>query len=91
VLNLTPKEFWSHVNSNLSTFCVFGSLVWDLILDEKRKFMEKKRQPLIFVGYCEDMKAYRLFDPISKDVLFRRDIYFDEHFNPTSSSSEPLD
>jgi hypothetical protein len=70
VLNLTPKEFWSHVNSNVFTFSVFGSLAWALILDEKRKVMEKKRQALIFVGYCEDMKAYRLFDPISKDVLF---------------------
>jgi hypothetical protein len=47
--------------------------------------MEKKSQPLIFVGYCEDMKAYRLFDPISKDVLFQRAIHFDECFNPTSS------
>jgi hypothetical protein len=31
---------------------------------EKRNAMVKKREPLIFIGYCEDMKAYRLFDPI---------------------------
>lgn len=47
--------------------------------------MEKKSQPLIFVGYCEDMKAYGLFDPSSKDVLFRRDVIFDEDFTLVSS------
>lgn len=42
---------------------------------------------MIFVGYCEDMKAYRLFHPTSKEVLFRRDVHFDENRNPGSSSS----
>jgi len=32
--------------------------------------MEKKIQPLIFAGYCEDVKAYRLFEPESREVLF---------------------
>ena len=42
--------------------------------------MEKKSQPLNFVGYYEDVKVYRLFDPDSKDILFRRDVHFDEHY-----------
>ena len=33
---------------------------------------------LIFVGYYEDVKAYRLFDPYSREVLFRWDVQFDE-------------
>ena len=49
--------------------------------------MEKKSQPLIFANHCEDMKAYRLFDPSSKDVLFRRDVIFDEYFTSVSSPS----
>ena len=43
--------------------------------------MDKKRQLLIFVGYCEDMKVYILFDPISKEMMFPRAINFHEHFN----------
>lgn len=31
--------------------------------------MERKRRPLIFVGYSEDVKAYRLFDPDSRDLV----------------------
>ena len=55
--------------------------------------MEKKSQPLIFVGYCEDVKAYRLFDPNSIDVLFRQDVQFDERYppmDPPSPSSSSL-
>ena len=31
--------------------------------------------------------AYKLFDPNSRDVLFRRDVQFDEHYPPYSASS----
>lgn len=41
----------------------------------------------MFVGYCEDMKAYQLFDPNSKEDLFWRDVHFDENISPGSSSS----
>lgn len=77
---ITPEEAWTHVKLDVSFFRVFVSPAWALIPGEKCKAMEKKSQPLIFVGYCEDMKAYRLFDPSLKDVLFRRDVIFDEDF-----------
>jgi hypothetical protein len=80
------EEAWIHVKPNVSTFRIFGILAWALILVEKYKAMEKKSQPLIFVGYCEDMKPYRLFDPITKEVFFRRAIHFDEGFNSTSNT-----
>jgi len=85
MLHTTLEEAWNHVKLDVSTFRVFGSPAWALIPGEKRKDMEKRSEPLIFVGYYEDMKAFRLFDPISKDVLFQRVVHFNEHFNPTSS------
>lgn len=84
VLHMTPEEDWSHVKPDVSTFKVFGSVARALIPNEKRKALEKKSQPLIFVGYCEDMKAYRLFDHVTKDVLFRRAVCFDENFQHSS-------
>jgi len=87
VLHMIPEEAWSHVKPDVPTFRVFGSVAWALIPNEKSKAMEKS-QPLIFVGSCEDMKAYRLFDPITNDVLFHRVVCFDEHFN--HSSRPPL-
>ena len=53
--------------------------------------MEKKGQPLIFVGYYQDMKAYMLFDLISIYALFKRVVYFDEHFNLIISPNLAID
>ena len=53
--------------------------------------MEKKGQPLICVGYFEDMKAYMLFDLISIFILFKRVVYFDEHFNLINSPNPTID
>ena len=46
---------------------------------------------MIFVGYCEGMKAYRLFDLVTKDVLFRRVVHFDENFKHSYEPSLSID
>ena len=90
--HMTLEEAWTHVKPDVSTFSIFGSEAWAFILDAQRKTMERKSRPLIFVGYCEDVKAYRLFDSDSREVLFWRNVQFDEHYpsmdppSPTSSS-----
>jgi hypothetical protein len=35
--NITPEESWTKIKPVVSHFCVFGSLAWDHIPDEKRK------------------------------------------------------
>ena len=71
---MTPKEAWSHLKPDASSLWVFGSEAWAFVLDAQWEEMEQKSQPLIFVGYYEDAKAYRLFDPNSREVLFRWDV-----------------
>ena len=49
---------------------------------------------MIFVGYYEDVKAYRLFDPNFRQVLFQWDVQFDEsplvvHSSPPVTPSAP--
>ena len=69
--NMTPKEAQTHVKPDFSTFHVFGSEAWAFIPDAQRKTMERKSRPLIFVGYCEDVKVYKLFDYDFREVLFQ--------------------
>ena len=78
--HLDPKEAWTHVKPDVSKFHIFGSEAWAFIPDAQRKAMERKSQPLIFVVYCEDVKVYKLFDYDSKEVLFWRDVQFDESY-----------
>jgi hypothetical protein len=35
--SITLKESWTKIKPDVSHFCVFGSIAWDHIPDEKRK------------------------------------------------------
>jgi hypothetical protein len=35
--NITQEEAWNKINPHVSHFCVFGSVAWAHIPDEKRK------------------------------------------------------
>ena len=62
-------------------------------LDEKHKSMEKKSEPCIFIGYCEDVKAYHLLVPGTQEVIFRQNVQIEEHsldYVPTSSTFSPF-
>jgi len=69
-LYLTIKETSTHVKLIVSSFRVFGSQAWATIPNENPKDIEKKRKPLIFFDYYDDLKKYMLFDYVSKYVLF---------------------
>jgi hypothetical protein len=78
--NITPKEAWTKIKPNVSHFRVFGSIAWAHIPDEKRKALQPKTEKCIFVGYYEDVKGYRIFQPHCNEIIIRRDVKFDENF-----------
>jgi hypothetical protein len=47
--------------------------------------LQSKSEKYIFVGYSEDVKGYRLIQPHYNEIIFRRDVKFDENL----LSSEP--
>ena len=55
--HMTPKEAWTHVKPDVSTFHIFGSKACTFIPHAQRKAMERKSLSLIFVSYYEDVKA----------------------------------
>lgn len=86
--HMTPKEAWSGTKLDVSYFRVFGIHSQTFISKIKHKALEKKSKPLIFVGYSEDMKAYRFIDINTHDIFFHTHVQFDEHL-PNSPSSSP--
>lgn len=76
---VTLEEDWSRTNPYVSCFIVFGSHAWDFILKTKHEALDKKSKSLIFIGYSEDMKVYRLIDLDTHDLFFHTHIHFDEH------------
>jgi hypothetical protein len=86
--NITPEEAWTKIKPNVSHFCVFGSIAWAHIPDEKRKALQPKSEKCIFFGYSEDVKVIYFFNHIVMKFIIRRDVKFDENilaFEPNST------
>ena len=45
----------------------------------KRKALHPKSEKCIFVGYSEDVKGHRIFQPHCNEIIIRRDVKFDEN------------
>jgi hypothetical protein len=62
----------------VSHWKVFGSVAYVHIPDQRRVKLDDKSLMLIFVGYDERSKAYKLFDPTNKKIHISRDIQLNE-------------
>jgi hypothetical protein len=77
--NITSEEAWTKIKPDVSHFCVFGSIAWAHIPDEKRKALLPKSEKCIFVGYSENIKGYRLLQTHCNEIIIIRDVKFDEN------------
>ncbi|CAB0002804.1 unnamed protein product, partial [Nesidiocoris tenuis] len=83
----TPYEVWHGEKPDLSHLRVFGCSAWAHIPKQRRKKLDPKSERLIFIGYPEDRRGYRLLDPVTKRVTNSRDVHFVEiSDNPESCS-----
>ncbi|CAB0002598.1 unnamed protein product, partial [Nesidiocoris tenuis] len=77
----TPEEKWSGHRVDLSHLKIFGCPAFCHIPKANRKKLDFKSKEYVFVGYSEEIKGYRLFDPSSQNIKIARDITFDENFS----------
>lgn len=93
--NKTPYEMWDDKKPDVSNIRIFGSEVMAHIPKEKRRKFDKKAQKMFLVDYGVNVKGYRLFDPVKRDVI-TSDVVINEKislsenvtFNDRSISSE---
>ena len=67
------------MNHSVSHLKFFGCVAYAHVPDELRKKLDKKWQKCIFVGYYEDTKAYKLYDPVARKVIITRNVQFVEN------------
>ena len=79
VKNKVPQEAWTCMNHSVSQLKFFGCVAYAHVPNELRKKLEKKGHKCIFVGYSEDTKAYKLYDPVARKVIISRDVQFFEN------------
>lgn len=76
--DLTPYEAWHGRKPNVSHLKTFGCIGYAFVPAELRRKLDEKSQKCIFVGYSKETKGYRLFDPISENLVISRDVIFNE-------------
>jgi hypothetical protein len=68
VRNITPEEARSQIKPSVSYFKIFGCIVYVHIPNNKITKLDDKSLKCVFLGVSGELKAYRLFDPLSKKL-----------------------
>jgi hypothetical protein len=72
-----PERLWTGLPIDVSHLRVFGCLAYALIPSQKRRKLDPKAKPYIFIGYGANCKGYRLIDPSNPStVIHSRTVTF---------------
>ncbi|GKA35499.1 retrovirus-related pol polyprotein from transposon TNT 1-94 [Tanacetum coccineum] len=74
----TPMEMWTGKPVNYSDFHIFGSLVYVMYNTQETTKLNPKSKKCLFLGYADEVKGYRLWDPTAHKVVVSRDVVFME-------------
>ena len=58
-------------------FRVFGCIAHVHVLEERRTKLDNRSITCVLLGVSEELKGYRLFDPVAKRVVVSRDVILD--------------
>jgi transposase InsO family protein len=77
--NVTPFKSLYGSKPTVNNLKVFGRKVFAHIPKENRRKLDAKATKGIFIVYCSEFKAYKLFDPTTHKVFASRDVLSHEH------------
>ncbi len=75
---MTPYEAWHGEKPKVEHLRVFGCDAYTHILKDERGKFDSKARKCILLGYGQETKGYRLYDPVRQKVLHSRDVRFNE-------------
>ena len=88
VLNITPFEMWTGKSLRLNHLKVFGCLAFVQIPKEKQKSkLSCKAEPLVFVGYDENEKSYKLKRLNNDKIVRSHHVTFQERKFPFKNTA----
>lgn len=94
--NMTPYEMWHKKKPSVAHLRVFGSTAYVHVQKDKRKNLQSHTIKCVFLGYPDDYKAWKFWNPGNMQTIISRDVIFDERPHhthsplPLTSSLEPL-
>lgn len=77
VKDMTPEEGWSGRKPSVEHFS-FGCIGHVHISDVKRTKLDDKSVKCVLLGFSNESKGYKMYDPIEKKPHINRDVVFEE-------------
>jgi hypothetical protein len=75
----TPHELFFDQKPDISHLRIIGCRGYPLIPKAKHRKLDPKGIPCWLVGYGEETKGWRLWDPVTRKIILSRDVTFDEN------------
>jgi len=73
-----PHEVWTGKNPCLSHLRVFGCDAYVHVPKEKRTKFDSKSKMCIYIGYKDGLKGYKILNPETRKVVYKRNVAFRE-------------
>ena len=73
---MTPSEAWTGKKPNVNHLRIFGCAAYAHVAKDKQRKLDSKAKKCIFLGYGNETKGYRLYDPRRERVFYSRDVVF---------------
>ena len=70
LVDKTPHEVWSDKNPCIAYLIIFGCDAFIHVPKEKRSKLDNKAEKCIFIGYKDGMKGYKLWNPITRKIVY---------------------
>jgi len=75
---MTPQEAWNRRKPSVSHLKVFWSINYVHVNDQVRTKLVDKSKKMIFVGYDQKFKGYKLYNPNKEKMMINRHVEFNE-------------
>lgn len=78
LVGVTPYEALHGRRSNVSYLRTFGCMAFVKKVGPGVTKLSDRPTPMVFIGYEDGSKAYRVFDPLANKLFITWDVIFDE-------------
>jgi hypothetical protein len=78
VIGKMPYEAWHGHKPTVHHLCTFGCVAHVKNTAPNLKKLDNRSRPMIFIGYEEGTKGYRMYDPSTERVCVTHNVVFDE-------------
>jgi len=65
---MTPEEVWNGRKPSVDHFIIFGCITYAYAPNNNRRKLDDKVEKCVFLDLSESSKAYKLFNPVTKNV-----------------------